>query len=338
MAQHDMVIDNSPGLAVRLDMNAAIQALVSQSSGPVEPLVKFPGMVWLDTSWTPDGLLRQRNLSNTAWINMTVSPTTPGQEINQAFEKTVPLDTDEIPMADTAIGQNFRLVKITIANLRASIIPIGAGMEYFGTVAPVGWIFPYGQAVSRTIFSRLFAVFQTRYGAGDGSTTFNLPDKRGRVSAGLDNMGGTSANRLTGLAGGVNGDTLGAVGGVEAVALTLAQMAAHNHSGITGYVSADHQHLVQGNTSTDPGHAHGPAAGTGFWNTNNTGGGFDGGSIRYATSGTTAAAGAHHHSYAVWTGGINQNHYHSIPAEGGGAVHNNLPPTIVCNYIIYAGV
>jgi hypothetical protein len=68
MSQHDMVIDNGPGLAVRTDMNAAIQALASSNAGPVEPTVSYPGQLWLDTTITPNGQLRQRNQANNGWV------------------------------------------------------------------------------------------------------------------------------------------------------------------------------------------------------------------------------------------------------------------------------
>ena len=68
MSQHDFVIDNGPGLAVRTDINAALLALVQQNSGPVEPTTKYPGQLWLDTSVAPNGQLRQRNQANTAWV------------------------------------------------------------------------------------------------------------------------------------------------------------------------------------------------------------------------------------------------------------------------------
>ena len=55
MPQHDMVIDNGPGAAVRTDMQAAVQALASMNAGPVEPTTKYAGMFWLDTSITPNG-------------------------------------------------------------------------------------------------------------------------------------------------------------------------------------------------------------------------------------------------------------------------------------------
>jgi hypothetical protein len=69
MAQHDQVIDNGPGLTVRTDMNAALAALFSSNSGPVQPTVKVQGQFWYDTS-TATPALWIRNLGNTAWIKI----------------------------------------------------------------------------------------------------------------------------------------------------------------------------------------------------------------------------------------------------------------------------
>jgi microcystin-dependent protein len=111
----------------------------------------------------------------------------------------------------------------------ASFVPAGAIIDYAGTSAPAGWLLCYGQLVSRTTYARLFAAISTTFGAGDGATTFSLPDYRGRVAAGKDDMGGTSANRLTDQTEGVDGDTLGDTGGAETNTLTVAQMPAHRH-------------------------------------------------------------------------------------------------------------
>ena len=79
---------------------------------------------------------------------------------------------------------------------------------------PAGWLLCTGAPVSRTTYATLFAVIATAYGVGDGSTTFNLPDKRGRVSAGADNMGGSAANRVTVVSIGAAA-VLGVAGGSE---------------------------------------------------------------------------------------------------------------------------
>ena len=79
---------------------------------------------------------------------------------------------------------------------------------------PANTIVCNGAAVSRSVYSELFAVVGTSFGVGDGSTTFNVPDFRGRFILGCDNMGGTSANRATDVeadsVGGSEGDEDGA--------------------------------------------------------------------------------------------------------------------------------
>jgi microcystin-dependent protein len=73
------------------------------------------------------------------------------------------------------------------------------------------------------------ALVAAPHGIGDGSTTFNVPDARGRVSVGRDDMNGTAASRMTSGGSGVNGVLLGAAGGVETVTLTASQIPAHTH-------------------------------------------------------------------------------------------------------------
>lgn len=99
-------------------------------------------------------------------------------------------------------------------------IPISGGMIYFGPAAPnSSFAFVFGQAISRTAFAALFAIIGTTYGVGDGSTTFNLPDLRGRIPIGFDVMGGTPSGRLTTALGGVDGTTIGASGGSQAATI-----------------------------------------------------------------------------------------------------------------------
>jgi microcystin-dependent protein len=109
-------------------------------------------------------------------------------------------------------------------------VPVGVVNPFAGSTAPSGWLLCFGQAVSRSQYPALFATISTTYGTGDGSTTFNVPDLRGRVVAGVDNMGGTAASRLTSTTITGGGDAPGEVGGSQTHTLTTAQIPSHNHS------------------------------------------------------------------------------------------------------------
>ena len=165
------------------------------------------------------------------------------------------------------------------------LTPIGAILPFGGAAAPSLWMLAGGQAVSRTTYTALFAVYGTTYGPGDGSTTFNVPDLRDRVIAGVGNMNGAAANRLTVPNSGITSTTLGAAGGSECI----------------------------------QGHAHGIVVPHGV-----------------APASTTDIAGA---IYGDLDGdqvltpespNMNTNSY-------GAGTSQNVQPTIVLNYIIFAG-
>ena len=178
----------------------------------------------------------------------------------------------------------------------------GVISAYAGTSAPTGWLLCYGQAVSRTTYAALFAVLGTTYGSGDGSTTFNVPDLRGRVVAGQDDMGGSSANRLTNQSGGLNGDTLGATGGSETHTLTTAQMPSHNHKMFKNNIVYNFgNHNLSSNSIVAV--QNNGASGSG--------------DEKYSMSNTTGTPNV----------GITGN-------AGSTSAHNNVQPTIILNYII----
>jgi microcystin-dependent protein len=94
-------------------------------------------------------------------------------------------------------------------------VPTGAVVPYAGATAPPNYLMCTGQAVSRTTYLDLFALISTTYGVGDGTTTFNVPNFKGRVPVGLD-----STTVFTPLA---------ATGGATTVTLTTANLASHTH-------------------------------------------------------------------------------------------------------------
>lgn len=121
-------------------------------------------------------------------------------------------------------------------------VPTGTVVPYTATTAPSGWLLCDGREVSRSTYSALNALYEADgypYGNGNGSTTFNLPDLRGRGFMFLDDMGTAAgaANRLSSTGAGESftsgdEDTLGSSGGSDRHTLTAAQsgLPAHNHS------------------------------------------------------------------------------------------------------------
>lgn len=188
----------------------------------------------------------------------------------------------------------------TVGQVNSVGLPLGVILDYAGAEPPTGWLFCYGQAISRTTYASLYAIVGTVYGTGDGSTTFNLPDLRGRVSAGKDNMGGTSASRLSNL----SANTLGASGGAQTHTLTTDQIPSHDHGGATSS-AGEHAHSYGSSQRVQVGTDNGVA--------------YDAQNVGTTFSTSTVAA-----------------HSHTLTAQGGGGSHPNVQPTLVLNKIIKA--
>lgn len=175
-------------------------------------------------------------------------------------------------------------------------IPIGMMAPYLSSTAPnSSFALPYGQAISRTTYATLFSLISTTFGTGDGSTTFNIPDLRGRTIFGLDNMGGSAANRVT-TNSGITATNIGATGGGETVTIAQANIPSYSL------------------TVTDPGHTHTvPNVGTAAY----TGGSQN--ALRDVGAGLTTTTA---------TTGI------TVSSGGSGTALNKMPPTIVLPYVL----
>ena len=176
------------------------------------------------------------------------------------------------------------------------------------TAIPAQWYLCYGQAVSRTTYATAFAVMGTMWGAGDLSTTFNLPDLRGRALFGQDNMGGTPATRLTAGVSGVPGTTIGGVGGDQHVGVSTLSSTATSTSVVTDPMHAHYQI-----TTGRGGGAGNPADG-------------GGGTVLYNYETEVAATNITVATTTTVT-----------PTSDATGVGANVPPAAVVQWIIYLG-
>lgn len=226
------------------------------------------------------------------------------------------------PNGNPAVGIHF-------ANGKINFVGPVAGLRFIGELIPITLtaaqpltVLPYGQTLLRSAYPDLWTAAQAEialgnasYNNGDGSTTFGILDARGRVPAGWDAMGGTAAGRMTTAGSGVNGAVLGSVGGAEAVALTVAQIAPHAHSGTTNGMNSSnpHSHPFTKPAATNAQIQQGTSYLNGWYGVDPAG----------ATSITDI------------------NHLHTFTTDSGsglsGSAHVNTQPTFVCNFLLYAG-
>ena len=218
-------------------------------------------------------------------ILCTVSVTGFAAEQIVDFEaKSLPVLNEELKRIDHEINQ---------------VVPTGVMMIWTTDTAPDGWLLCYGQAISRTKYEGLYNVIGTTYGAGDASTTFNVPDMRGRFPLGQDDMGGTSANRVTD----TDADALAGADGDEKKDISF--------SGNTGSYTLEiadipsHTHVIQAKNA---------------------------GSLAAASVFTHADTETNDLPGATQTTGGGGGHAHTI--SGGSATQDFLNPFQVFNYVI----
>lgn len=156
MSQNDYIIANQTAPAFRADLNDALQALASLSSGTSQPATTYANMLWYDTT---NNILKMRTEANDAWIDI--------GDLDQSANTFSP---------------------------RGAVLA-GTVIYYAAATAPDGYLKANGAAVSRTTYSDLFSAIGTTYGSGDGSTTFNLPDLRGEFIRSWDDSRGVDSGR-----------------------------------------------------------------------------------------------------------------------------------------------
>lgn len=193
---------------------------------------------------------------------------------------------------------------------------LGELVSFTGSTCPPLFVFPAGQTLSRTTYAALWTFAQleitagnTLWNNGDGSTTFGIPDLRGRVPVAADAMGGTAASRVTTAGSGINGAVLGTAGGGQNVTLLTANLPPYAPAGTiaNGAISVTTQITSVTNGAT------------GAFATGNGGGG---------SANLTSVLGPSQ-AASSFTGS----------AQGGTSTPVfNMQPSIITNSILFAGV
>lgn len=207
----------------------------------------------------------------------------------------------ELPVVTTvgATGSDNALpTEQAVREALTSLIPAGTMILFGGTSTPSGWFRCDGSAYSRTTYAALFAAIGTTWGVGDGSTTFNVPDLRGRAPIGV------------GQGSGLTNRTLGSKLGEEGHANTLAENGTHTHTGgLHTHTGGAHSHNYTKTTYVGSG------------GTNNLSSGTTGAGQTVATSSDGAVATSSDGAVAT-------------TSSGSGTAHNTMQPSLVVNYLI----
>jgi microcystin-dependent protein len=229
--------DGTVAMALALDM--ALNRIVNLSTATQPAHAQLKGN--FDTQVTnvqTQVLARTGILSMTGNLSMQVGPTTPRYKITNVGFPTVPGDL-----------VNLFFFEQQIATVGANDIPVGAFMPFFGSSAqvPANFLLCDGREVSRTLYQNLFLVIGVAYGTPSNVNVFRLPDLRGRVIVGKDNMGGSSANVLVNS----QADALGGQLGEELHVLVTGEMPVHDHSYDDAQAASGGAGSLQGATATD---------------------------------------------------------------------------------------
>ena len=168
--------------------------------------------------------------------------------------------TDDLSFSSDDGTQSYRITAAQIRDYILALIPpavpVGAILPFAGTAAPTGYLLCQGQAVSRVTYSALFAEIGITHGQGDGSSTFNIPDYRGRFLRGIDGIAGRdpdAASRAAMNTGGQTGNNVGSVQGHAFQTHTHIQNAHSHNFAVQGIISTENRITANFNSgSADP--------------------------------------------------------------------------------------
>lgn len=205
-------------------------------------------------------------------------------------------------------------------------VPVGALQGWLTGTPPTGWVLLDGSQVNRLTYQGLFNLWGTTFGVGDGSTTFNLPDMRGRFFLGKAAAG----------TGSVLGGTGGAIDhthGAGSHTHSISSGGSHTHSVAT---DGSHTHSISSSVSDQKQVAASPHDHITPVGNNDTGDDVASNSHTHG-SGNTGSNGNHDHGGSTGSGG-SHDHGGATGSASGGTTDSNNPPFLAGNWIAFAGV
>jgi microcystin-dependent protein len=234
----DLYFNDASGNQIRVTQSGGIAG----SPGSIANLTSPATATYVSANgtfvWQSDvNVAANMDLANAILRNSTVSSfglTLKAPTLASDYDITLPqLPASNLPVSISATGQ-MTAAPITNVQTVYSLVPTGGVLQYAGAAAPTGFLLCDGSAVSRTTYAALYAAIGDAFGAGNGTTTFNLPDTGGRFVRGVDNgqvaRDPDSATRTASATGGNTGNNVGSV--------ETDELKSHAH------------------TLTDPGHFH----------------------------------------------------------------------------------
>lgn len=252
-----------------------------------------------------------------AFYKLPSTAVTQGRAIVQELLNRIRLNFDD---------HESRVTELETASNTSGFI-VGEIKPFAGSTLPSGFLWCDGSEVSKTTYADLWSALGSTHVYGtppvDPTNNFLLPDVRGRMLCGLDDMnnsvgtGGGAASRVTSGASSIDGGTLGSSGGVETVTLGLSEFPSHDHD----FANPAHSHGV-----TDPGHAHDWDDITGVGATPNK--------HNLAFDSSTTADGLFMDSNTTGISLGSSTHGITYNSQGDDDPHTNMPPSLILNAII----
>ena len=275
---------------------------VSSLEGKSGSFVAFTGVAYEGNTGAPTGDIT----SVIAGTNLNGGGT--------AGDVTLNLDNEISISGDLTVGGSF------------NIVPAGTVVMHGAGTAPSGWLACDGSAVSRTTYADLFASIGTRYGSGDGSTTFNLPGTASLVPVGIAVSGSAGDTTVSGSSA-LNALALGDQSADHGHTITVdSANANHDHNASSANANASHSHNASAaNTNLSHSHSWNKNFNTtnqnadhthGYQKTNNS-------NVAANTNNQSASHSHNFNSGTVNTNNALSNHSHTITVNSGNANHSH---------------